>query len=129
VLVVDDDQESRDVVAAYLTQHGAGVLTADSAANAFDLLVQQRFDVLLADIGMPGEDGYTLIRRVRSSMQAHVAAIPAVALTAFTRDEDRQKALLGGFQFHLGKPVDEELLVGTVARLWKLPLGCAAIAG
>jgi len=117
VLVVDDDQESRDIVAAYLSRHRAGVLPAASAASALDMLAREQFNVLLADIAMPEEDGYGLIRRVRSSSQPHTASIPAVALTAFTREEDREQALRAGFQLHLAKPVDERLLVGAVARL------------
>jgi signal transduction histidine kinase/ActR/RegA family two-component response regulator len=122
VLVVDDDEESRRVVAAYLESCHAAVLTAASAAQAFDVLQNRHVDVLLADIGMPGEDGYALIRRLRALSAPHVAAIPAAALTAFAREEDRQLALQAGFQAHLAKPIDASALVSAVARLGKLNL-------
>ena len=76
--------------------------------------------VLLADIAMPGEDGYALIRRLRACPRSAVASIPAAALTAFARDEDRQQALQAGFQLHLSKPIDPGLLVDAVAHLGKL---------
>src|SRR5918992_3217077 len=117
VLVVDDDEEGRLIVAAQLEAHHAGVFTASSAAQAFDLLRSEHIDVVLADIAMPGEDGYTLIRKLRQQSSPELASIPAAALTAFARNEDRIRALRAGFQSHLTKPVDAELLVTTVARL------------
>ena len=117
VLVVDDDEEGRLIVAAQLEAHHAGVFTAASAEQAFELLRSERIDVLLADIAMPGEDGYSLIRKVRSQRASELASIPAAALTAFARNEDRHRALEAGFQSHLAKPVDADLLVTTVARL------------
>lgn len=122
VLVVDDDEEGRLIVAAQLEAHHAGVFTASSAAQAFDVLQSEHIDVLLADIAMPGEDGYSLIRKVRAQRSAELASIPAAALTAFARAEDRVRALRAGFQSHLAKPIDADLLVTTVARLGgKLP--------
>jgi CheY-like chemotaxis protein/anti-sigma regulatory factor (Ser/Thr protein kinase) len=122
VLVVDDDDEGRLIVAAQLEAHHAGVFTASSAAQAFDLLQSERIDVLLADIAMPGEDGYALIRKLRAQPASALASIPAAALTAFARNEDRLRALKAGFQSHLAKPIDADLLVTTVARLGgKLP--------
>jgi CheY-like chemotaxis protein/nitrogen-specific signal transduction histidine kinase len=120
VLVVDDDDASREVVAAHLKGSHAVVLTAASAAQAFDVLQKERVDVLLADIGMPDEDGYTFIRRVRAVSARDVASIPAAALTAFARDEDRRLAMQAGFQLHLPKPVDPRALVSAVARLGRL---------
>jgi signal transduction histidine kinase/CheY-like chemotaxis protein len=117
VLVVDDDDENREVVAAALENQRARVFTAASAAQAFDFLRHQRVDVLLADIAMPGEDGYSLIRRIRGSDKAETSSIPAVALTAFAREQDRQQALQCGFQLHLAKPVDARTLVAAVASL------------
>jgi CheY-like chemotaxis protein len=111
VLVVDDDSSCREVVSAQLQQSGARVITAASAAHAVDIVLHEHVDVLLADIGMPGEDGYSLIRRVRSSESPTVASIPAAALTALARREDRQHALQAGFQLHLTKPVDPRSLV------------------
>jgi CheY-like chemotaxis protein len=117
VLVVDDDEESRRVVAAYLEVHGATVLTAPSAAQAYEVLQREHVDVLLADVAMPGEDGYTLMRKLRALEQSSVSAIPAAALTAFAREEDRQDAFQAGFQMHLAKPVDAAALVRAVATL------------
>ena len=116
VLVVDDDEESRQVVAAHLEARQAAVMTAASAAQAFELLQREHVDVLLADIAMPGEDGYSLIRRVRA-LDPRIAAIPAAALTAFARNEDRQLALQAGFQLPLTKPIDAQTLVSAVASL------------
>lgn len=116
VLVVDDDTENRTVVAVCLEQHGARVIAAASAAEAFDILQRERVDVLLADVAMPEEDGYALVRRVRALPSA-AAMVPAAALTAFARDEDRQEALRAGFQMHLTKPIDAASLVLAVSSL------------
>jgi signal transduction histidine kinase/CheY-like chemotaxis protein len=117
VLVVDDDEQNREVVAAHLAGRQATVVTATSAAEAFAILQRERVDVLLADIGMPGEDGYSLIRRIRALAPPAVASIPAAALTAFAREEDRELALNAGFQMHLAKPIDASALVAAVATL------------
>jgi signal transduction histidine kinase/CheY-like chemotaxis protein len=119
VLVVDDDMESREVVAASLQSYEAVVTTATSASQAIDVLQREHIDVLLADIAMPGEDGYALIRRLRA-LNVEAASIPAAALTALARDEDRQQALEAGFQLHLAKPIDVASLVSAVASLGKL---------
>jgi CheY-like chemotaxis protein/anti-sigma regulatory factor (Ser/Thr protein kinase) len=120
VLLVDDDEESRDVVATQLKACGAVVVTAASAGEAFDIVRSQHIDVLVADIGMPVEDGYSLIRRIRSLQQPEAASIPAAALTALARKEDRQQALQAGFQLHLAKPVDAGALTAAVASLHRL---------
>jgi len=117
VLVIDDDEESREVVAAHLHGCHADVATASSAADGFALLQRERFDVLLADIGMPGEDGYSLMQRVRAQCPPSSASIPAAALTALARDEDRERALRAGFQLHLAKPIDASAVVAAVAML------------
>jgi signal transduction histidine kinase/CheY-like chemotaxis protein len=117
VLIVDDDDDNRQVVEAHLEQQGARVLTAASASAALDVLQREHVDVLLSDIAMPGEDGYSLIRKVRALNAPRVASIPAVALTAFARNEDRQRALQAGFQLHLPKPVDTQALIVVVAKL------------
>ena len=117
VLVVDDDEESRLVVTEHLQRCNGVVFTATSAADAYDVLRRERVDVLLADIAMPGEDGYTLIRRVREGVVPASALIPAAAVTAFAREEDRRLALRAGFQMHLAKPVDPDCLVAAVASL------------
>lgn len=117
VLVVDDDEHSRELVAATLEHYGAAVLTASSAAEAFDLLRTKQVDVLLADVAMPDEDGYSLIRKVRASQPPDRASIPAAALTSFARDEDRQHVFEAGFQVHLAKPIDSRALVAAVVSL------------
>ena len=119
VLVVDDDRASRDVVTAFLEDDGACVVTAESASEAFELLQYERVDLLLADIGMPGEDGHALMRRVRS-LPTEIAAIPAIALTAFARPEDRDQACQAGFQMHLAKPVDRAVLIEAIASATKV---------
>ena len=125
VLVVDDDTETREVVAASLESCQAVVRTAASASQAFEVLQREHIDVLLADIAMPGEDGYALIRRLRA-LKADAAGIPAAALTALARDEDRQLALDAGFQLHLAKPIDADSLVAAVASLGKLSVSPAS---
>jgi PAS domain S-box-containing protein len=117
VLVVDDDADGRELVAATLEQYGAGVMTAASAAEALDLLQTKRVNVLLSDIAMPDEDGYSLIRKLRGLQSPHRATIPAAALTSFAREEDRQHAVQAGFQLHLAKPIDTRALVQAVANL------------
>jgi signal transduction histidine kinase/ActR/RegA family two-component response regulator len=117
VLVVDDDDGSRDVVAAYLESRNAIVFTAASTAQAIELVQREHVDVMLADIAMPDEDGYGLIRRLRAMESSGIASIPAAALTAFAREEDRNRALQAGFQMHLAKPIDRRSLVDAVASL------------
>jgi signal transduction histidine kinase/ActR/RegA family two-component response regulator len=117
ILVVDDDEESRLVVMEHLQRCNGMVFTASSSADAYDVLRRERVDVLLADIAMPGEDGYALIRRVRAGVVPASASIPAAAITAFAREEDRRLALRAGFQMHLAKPVDPDCLVAAVASL------------
>jgi CheY-like chemotaxis protein len=119
VLVVDDDVENRDAIAANLASERAQVLTAGSAREALELLQTSRVDVLLSDIAMPMEDGYTLIRKVRA-VDGAAAKIPAAALTALARDEDRQQSLDAGFQLHLAKPIDSVALIAAVASLRSL---------
>jgi signal transduction histidine kinase/CheY-like chemotaxis protein len=118
VLVVDDDRESREVAAAHLASHQALVWTAPSAAEAFEILQREQIHVLLSDIAMPGEDGYTLIKKVRA-LPGTVATIPAAALTALAREEDRHRALAAGFQLHLAKPIDGQSLIAAVVGLAK----------
>jgi signal transduction histidine kinase/CheY-like chemotaxis protein len=116
VLVVDDDFDARDVVRRVLSRSGADVTTAGSADEALQLLEGASIDVLVSDIGMPGEDGYALIRKVRM-LGAGAGNVKAIALTAFARIEDRTQAMLAGFQLHLTKPVDARELVAAVASL------------
>ena len=124
-LVVEDEADARELITLALEQSGALVTGVDSAAAALAALESQHegaadqapFDVLISDIGMPGADGYELIRRVRSHTDERVSGIRAVALTAYARTEDRMQALLAGFQMHVPKPVDEAELMAVIAAL------------
>jgi PAS domain S-box-containing protein len=115
VLVVDDEPDARQLVRRVLGDCGAEVALAESAAEALRLVEAFRPDILVSDVGMPDQDGYDLIRQVRSRLTAKT--LPAVALTAFARSEDRRRALLAGFQTHVAKPVEPEELVAVVASL------------
>jgi CheY-like chemotaxis protein len=115
IFVVDDEPDARIVVQRFLQDCRATVVTASTADEAVNLIATGRFDVLVSDIGMPGEDGYSLIRRVRALGPANGGNIPAIALTAYARAEDRVKAVSAGFQMHVTKPVEPIELVTMVA--------------
>jgi len=117
IVVADDDVDSRDVIATTLERAGAQVALAASAREALELVLRTRPDVLVSDIGMPGEDGYALIRQVRSLPASSGGAVPAVALTAYARTDDEQRALTAGFHEHVAKPADPGTLTAVVARL------------
>jgi CheY-like chemotaxis protein len=118
VLVVDDESDARDLLSHLLRRCRANVEAVSSAADALAAIRRARPDVLLSDIGMPGEDGYALIQQVRDlEQQTGLGKIPAVALTAFARAEDRRRALMAGFQMHVPKPVEATELTAVVANL------------
>src|SRR5262245_518369 len=117
VLVVDDDPDAREVLRMILEDAGARVTTAASARETREVMVQLNPDLLIADIGMPGEDGYSLILSIRNQERG-VSRLPAIALTAHTRPEDVEHALASGFQLHLAKPVDSSRLVDSIASLF-----------
>jgi PAS domain S-box-containing protein len=117
VLVVDDDLDSREMVRRLLEDRRAQVWTAGSAQEALKALLERRFDVLISDIGMPGEDGHALMQRVRALDPAAGGDVPALALTAYARPEDRAHALRSGFQLHAVKPVEPAALFALVAGL------------
>jgi PAS domain S-box-containing protein len=119
VLAVDDDADARMLVRESLESVGASVTTVDSVGSAFDVLRTRRPDVLLADIGLPDVDGFALIRGLRESSDPAVRDIPAAAVTAYARSEDRLKSLQSGFQMHLSKPIDPRELMLAVATLTK----------
>jgi signal transduction histidine kinase/ActR/RegA family two-component response regulator len=121
VLVVDDEPDARAVVRRLLADCGAEVRVTGSAAEAFALFTADPPTVLVSDIGMPNEDGYTLIHRVRRLPSAGGGAVPAVALTAYARASDRLRALEAGYQMHAVKPVDPAELIAIVASLAGLP--------
>jgi signal transduction histidine kinase len=117
VLMVDDDVDTCEVVARVLTAHGAQVRSAHSSREAIALLKQSPPTVLLSDIGMPEEDGLSLIRRVRALAPEQGGAVPAAAISAFARSEDRQRALLAGFDSYTVKPVEPGELLAVVLNL------------
>jgi PAS domain S-box-containing protein len=117
VLAVDDEVDARRLIKRILSGCGAIVETAESGATAIRFLRKAKPDVLIMDIGMPGEDGYTVIQKVRQLAKADGGGVPAIALTAFARSEDRRRAALSGFQMHLAKPVEPSELIAMVASL------------
>jgi len=117
VLVVDDDDDSRDLVVSILQKCEAITLSASSAEQALSLILSERPDVIVSDIGMPGMDGYDLMRAIRALPDEHAQRVPAVAVTAYARSEDRQRALAEGFQLHLAKPIEPAAFASAVARL------------
>jgi CheY-like chemotaxis protein/two-component sensor histidine kinase len=117
VLFVDDEADARELLAHVLGDAGATVRTAASAPEALELLERERFDVLVSDIGMPGEDGYSLMRKVVAAGKAGLRMPPGIALTAFSSAQDRERALASGFQTHLSKPLDAHALISFVERL------------
>jgi PAS domain S-box-containing protein len=117
VLAVDDEEDALGLLRLILESAGADVTTARSAPAALDLLQHSTFDVLIADVGMPGMDGLELIRRVRQTLPAPANRVPAAALTAYARSEDRVAALDSGFQIHVAKPVNPTAFVTAIAAL------------
>lgn len=123
VLVVDDEDDARDLVATVLKEAGATVAEASSVAGAMSVLASCASDVVVSDIGMPSEDGYSLIQRLRSEAPASTRDTPALALTAYARPEDRGRAMAAGFQEYAAKPIDPYVLVRIVATLARRPRG------
>lgn len=119
VLVVDDEADSREYILTLLEQCGAHVIAVASASEAIEAISKLKADVLVSDIGMPEEDGYSLIRKVRALKIEQGGQIPAVALTAYARAEDRTRAIAEGFQMHIPKPVEPAELATIVASLAK----------
>ena len=117
VLVVDDEVDAREFVKRLLEMAGATVSIAGSASEAIERILAARPDVLVCDLGMPEEDGYSLIRQLRVLEESQDSALPAVALTAYARSEDRTRAIRCGFQNHLAKPVEPAELLAVVSSL------------
>ena len=117
-LVVDDEADARDVLAAVLIAAGAQVTTASSVADALLRLDEARPDVLLADIGMPGDDGYVLIRTIRAREAGTAGHLPAAAVTAYAGSRDRDRALAEGFDWHFPKPIDPDQVIAAIRVRW-----------
>jgi PAS domain S-box-containing protein len=117
ILVVDDDDDSRDFLTFALSESGAKIYSAESAALAFSAIESFQPNLIISDIGMPQEDGYSLMQRIRQLPEYMGGQIPAIALTAYAGDSDRQKAILAGFQTHLAKPIMPDELVDAVIEL------------
>jgi PAS domain S-box-containing protein len=120
VLIVDDEPDGRLLMVRILEGRGAHVTAVASGPQALDLLQHESFDILVSDIGMPELDGYELIRRARSLDTSDKRPIPAIAVTAYARSEDRQRSLLAGYQMHLAKPIEAWELVAGIASLLHL---------
>jgi PAS domain S-box-containing protein len=120
-LVVDDELDSRTLVGRLIEERGGTAILAGSADEALDILSRERVNVLISDVGMPGRDGYALIRQVRNQNLLRLGRVPAIAVTAYARAEDRQRALLAGYQMHLAKPIEPRELIAGIASLVNLP--------
>ncbi|MFN6463262.1 MAG: response regulator [Nostoc sp. DedVER02] len=125
VLVVDDEADTRNFLSFMFEEYGAFATAVASVDEALAILEQAKPDILISDIGMSEQDGYTLIRKLRSLEAEKGGCIPAIALTAYTREEDRLEALSAGFQQHLSKPIDPTKLIAMVASILKLPVEVA----
>ena len=117
ILVIDDEPDTRVLLKRVLGQCDADVLTAATGQEGLELVRSQNPDVIVSDIGMPGMDGYEFIRNVRRLQPSEACKIPAIALTAFARSEDRTRAMLAGYQVHLAKPIEPRELTASVANL------------
>jgi PAS domain S-box-containing protein len=115
VLIVEDEPDTREFLKRLLESQGAAVIVAGSAQDALSALTSEAPDILISDIGLPDVDGYQLIRQVRNEIGRHAGTIPAIALTAYARVEDRARALRAGYQAHLAKPVEPGELLMTIA--------------
>ena len=117
VLVIDDEQDARELIKEVLTLFQADVITVATAAAGLEILKNQRPDVIVSDIGMPEKDGYQFIREVRSLPATDGGKTPAIALSAFAHSEDRTRAITAGYQMHLSKPVESHELVAAIKNL------------
>jgi len=119
-LVVDDQEDARILICRLIEEHGGRCILAASAADAMRLIEKEDINIVISDIGMPDMDGYQFIRQIRA-LPGEVRNLPAIALTAYARTNDRQRALLAGFQMHMAKPVEPRELIAAVASLLNLP--------
>jgi CheY-like chemotaxis protein/two-component sensor histidine kinase len=119
VLVIDDDPDARELLSVLLEREGAEVALADSSRAARELIRARHPDVIVCDVGMPEEDGYSFMRLLRASGEAAGAFIPALALTGHATAEDARAALMAGFQMHVSKPLDLQRLLEGLSKLWR----------
>ena len=117
ILVVDDEADAGELITTILEAAGAVTIPVSNATEALDTLLQLKPNLLISDIGMPLSDGYSLIRKVRELNPEQGGKIPALALTAFARTEDRNQAIIAGYQEHIAKPVEPKELVNAIATL------------
>jgi CheY-like chemotaxis protein len=117
LLLIDDEPDVLEMLAAYLSSRGAAVLVAADVAEGLQKLKESRPDVVVCDIGMPGLDGYNFIEVLRGFPPAEGGATPVVALTAYARPEDRRRAIVHGFDMHVAKPLDPGELAAVIERL------------
>jgi signal transduction histidine kinase/ActR/RegA family two-component response regulator len=119
ILIVDDETDARELLVAVLNDYGADVRAAASAAAAIDVLNDEEFhvDVMVSDVGMPGTDGFALVREIRAMPKDKLRRLPAIAVTAYANPEDRVRALVAGYQNHIPKPVDANALAAAIAQL------------
>ena len=113
--MVEDEPDTREFLVRFLLHHGAIVFAAGSALEAMPLFLAVQPDVLISDIGLPDVDGYELLRQIRQTPRG--AAVPAIALTAYARPEDRSRAYAAGFQTHLAKPLNVADLLGRIVEI------------
>ena len=121
VLLVDDQDDGRTLTSLVLTEAGASVTAVSSAGEALEWLEEQRPDVLVTDIALPGEDGYALVSQIRRRETEHGGFLPTIALTGFARAEDRTRSLAAGFQAHVSKPLDPAELTAAIAAVVRRP--------
>jgi two-component system, OmpR family, response regulator len=119
VLVVDNDSDSRDLLKMVFEEYGVETIPAKSALEALEILKQVKPDLLISEIGLPKEDGYSLMSKVKAFEMQRQVQIPALALTVYATEDDRARALSVGFEQHLPKPFDIDELIATVADLTK----------
>ena len=118
VLLVDDEDDNREIITLALQEYNVKVITANCAMAAMEIVTQRNLDAIISDIGMPDEDGYKLIKKIRDwEISQGLKPIGAIALTAYARDEDRQRAISNGFQMHLSKPIEPHKLALAVSQL------------
>jgi CheY-like chemotaxis protein len=119
-LVVDDQADARILICRLIEEHGGRCILAESGPDALAKVTDEDVNILVSDIGMPEFDGYELIRQIRALHDSRLRNLPAIALTAYARTDDRQRALLAGYQMHVAKPVEPRELVAGIASLLNL---------